>query len=544
MNSFIVKMVTDKVFRNARFFLFMLCMALLLNYGCSKFQKESLASTVSEDYLQPNILMLVSEDHGPELGIYGDPFARTPVLDRLGMQGVVFDRAYVTQAGCSPARSSLMTGLYPHQNGQIGLSTHGFRLYNDDEMLLLPNALKEVGYRTGIVGKLHVEPETKFDFDMMLDGDSFQDRDVRMIADNAMRFLEETDSGKPFFLSVNYADVHRPYIGDFVQQADGLPENPHKLGEVDILPHIGFYEELQMEKTIGYYNSIERLDAGIGILLDKLEEAGQLENTIIVFLADHGPDKVRGKRTVFEFGTRVPLIIHWGDQIKPNQRRHELVSINDFVPTFLELAGVPVPEVLPGRSLLPLLYDQDTEWREYLFTEYHTHSPHNLYPQRTVRNDRFKLIHNLHHGQFNPGYAFTFDRIYNSREYIEGIIAKAPIRVQNSYAIMKVAPEYELYDLVNDPYEFNNLAENESFRDIREYLKSVLKDWRVGTRDPLLSEENLLALEENLHRAYENGEYVLEDENGNMVLGEYNRVRRGDRFWFFYDQWEKFIESN
>ena len=523
--------------------LFGLCLALIITYGCSKYQSANAASSEDQAEVRPNILMLVSEDHGPQLGIYGDPFARTPVLDKMGATGVVFDQAYVSQAGCSPARGSIMTGLYPHQNGQIGLATHGFRLYDDQEILLLPNALKSAGYRTGIVGKLHVEPEVWFDFDMRLQGDSFGERDVRMVARNAMRFLQETDDAKPFFLSVNYADVHRPYIGDFVRQADGLPVDPHDIGDVDVLPHIGFHDELQAEKAANYYNSIERLDAGIGILLEEMKEKGYLDNTIIVFLADHGPDKIRGKRTVFEFGTKIPMIIHWGDRIETGQRRPEFVSINDFVPTFLELAGIEIPEVLPGKSLMPLLQDQDMEWRKYLFTEYHTHSPHNLYPQRTVRDDRFKLIHNLHHGQFNPGYAFTFDRIYDSREHIEGIIAQGPVKVKNAYALMKVAPEFELYDLENDPYEFNNLAENESFFEIKEHLKSVLHDWRVRTKDPLLSNENLEALEYDVHGAYENREYLVEDENGILRLGNYNRVRRLDDHWEFYDKWEEFLNE-
>ncbi|MEX2409874.1 MAG: sulfatase [Candidatus Paceibacterota bacterium] len=512
----------------------------LLTIGCSGKINES----GFNDTERPNILFLVSEDHGPQLGIYGDPFARTPILDRLGENGVVFDRAYVSQAGCSPSRSTLMTGLYPHQNGQIGLATHGFKLYDSESILLLPNALKDAGYRTGIVGKLHINPESAFDFDDELGGDSFGERDVRKVARNAMKFITETGSSQPFFLSVNYADVHRPYIGDNVRQADGLPEDPHDVGEVDILPQIGFYDELQENKAANYYNSIERLDAGIGILLEELKETGQFENTIIIFISDHGSDMLRGKRTVYEAGTKIPMIIHWGNRIKTGQRINELVSTIDLFPTFLELAGIDIPKELPGRSLIPFLKGQNTEWREYLYTEYHIHSPHNLYPQRTVRNDRFKLIHNLHHGQFNPGYAFTFDRIYDSRTEIENVISKAPNKVQNTYSIRKSSPEYELYDLDNDPHEFNNLANNESFKDIREHLKKKLHDWRIKTKDPLLSEKNLNYLSENVKEAYENEEYLIENEEGHMVLGDYNRVRRGDDHWWFYEEWKSYLNMD
>jgi len=489
---------------------------------------------------RPNILLLVSEDHGPELGIYGDSFARTPVLDQLGAEGVVFERAYVTQAGCSPSRASIMTGLYPHQNGQIGLATHGFGLYHDDRMLLLPNALQEAGYRTGIVGKLHVEPEARFDFDLMLEGDSFRNRDVRLMADGAMQFLRETDTGKPFFLSVNYADAHRPYLGDFVRQADGFPENPFDPGDVDVLPQIGFADTLQLEKAANYYNSIERLDAGIGVLLERMRKSGDLDNTLIVFLSDHGSDKLRGKRTVYEGGTRIPLIINWPNRIPGGLRRTELVSTIDFLPTLLDLANHPVPDFLPGKSLTPLLEGMKADWRSYLFTEYHIHSPHNLYPQRAVLSDRYKLIHNLQHGQVNPGYIFTIDRIYDTREQFDQILMQAPIRVRNAYAIMRQSPQFELYDLHNDPYEFNNLADNPSFHDIKNYLKTVLHDWQVASGDPLLSAENLRLLEHDVHGAYMNRQYLVEDANGNLVQGEYNRVRNRSDSWNFYSQWEAF----
>lgn len=489
---------------------------------------------------RPNILFLVSEDHGPELGVYGDPFARTPVLDRLGAEGIVFERAYVTQAGCSPSRATLLTGLYPHQNGQIGLATHGFRLYDDPDMPLLPNALKEAGYRTGIVGKIHVEPEENFAFDEKLEADRFRRRDVRGVARNALGFIERHGGEAPFFLSVNYADVHRPYIGDFVRQADGLPEDPHEPGEVDILPQIGFSDALQWEKAANYYNSIERLDAGIGIILEGLKAMGHYDNTVIIFLSDHGSDKLRGKRTVYEGGTRVPMIIHGADRIVQGQRRSELISSIDLIPTVLELAGVDVPAVLPGKSLLPILAGEAVEGRRYLFTEYHTHSPHNLNPQRTVRDDRYKLIHNLLHSRFNPGYAFTFDRIYDDRDAIEGLIAQGPIRVRNAYAIMKEPPEFELYDLQNDPLEFNNLAENPNYTAILERLQEALLRWRRESGDPLLDEANLQSLERNIAAAFRDDAPIVRDRKGHWVLGQYRRVQRMDPHWIFYDQWEAY----
>ncbi|MEN8716103.1 MAG: sulfatase-like hydrolase/transferase, partial [Verrucomicrobiales bacterium] len=121
----------------------------------------TVANAASE---RPNILLIVSEDNGPELGCYGEPSVQTPVLDELAAEGIRFDRAYVPQAGCSQSRAALLTGLYPHQNGQIGLATWKFRMY-DDKTPNLVRCLKGAGYRTGIIGKLHINPESAFPFD-------------------------------------------------------------------------------------------------------------------------------------------------------------------------------------------------------------------------------------------------------------------------------------------------------------------------------------------------------------------------------------------
>ena len=151
---------------------------------------------------KPNILMIVSEDNGPEIGVYGDPYARTPVLDAFAEKGVRFDRAYVAQAGCSPSRGAFLTGLYPHQNGQIGLATWRYRMYDDDQ----PNVvtmLQAAGYRTGILGKLHVNPESAFPFDFVAINESnFARKNLGDYAAKAGEFFSAGDA--PFFLSVKW----------------------------------------------------------------------------------------------------------------------------------------------------------------------------------------------------------------------------------------------------------------------------------------------------------------------------------------------------
>jgi len=486
--------------------IFIASITALLMISCSSTKEE-------EGSILPNILLITSEDNGPQLSCYGDPYVKTPVLDELASEGILFSSAYVTQAGCSQARSSIFTGLYPHQNGQMGLATHRLRMYHDS----FPNIfseLKKAGYRTGLIGKIHVNPESSFPLDLhsIIKG-GFRNRDVKSHADTAFRFISSGDD--PFILMVNYKDAHRP----FIKQAHGLPENPLEAGDIEVLPEIGIETEFIMEQLADYYNCMMRLDTGIGMLLEKLAEAGKSENTIVIYLGDHGQDIIRGKRTSYEGGTRVPLIMYCPDNIlsrsgdTPSKGRvvEEMVSIIDLLPTIQELAGIEQTPGLPGRSLMPLYKGKDPEWRKYLFTEYHLHSGHNFYPQRTVRDARYKLIHNLLHGEINPGFQFTIDRFLNL-EAFNRELEQSPQHVRDAYGIMKRSPEYELYDLENDPYEFHNLAADPSAQNILEALKGELEDWQERTHDPFRVDENLRKFRAELDSCFVTGEYEKKDK--------------------------------
>ena len=171
------------------------------------------------------------------------------------------------------------------------------------------------------------------------------------------------------------------------------------------------------------------------------------------------------------------------------------------MPTFLQVAGIPKPKELPGRSLMPLLDGEPAGWREYLFTEFHLHSAHNYYPQRTVRDDRFKLICNLMAGRVNPGYKFTHKRFF---EGLDRVIAAAGEPVRSAYLRMRSPPQYELYDLKRDPYEFKNLADDPGYAEILRKLTSQLMSWRRSTGDPLLDKKNVLRLKSEIEACMTN----------------------------------------
>ena len=446
---------------------------------------------------RPNILLIVSEDNGPEIGTYGDPYARTPNLDKLAADGVRFDRAFVPQAGCSPSRASFLTGLYVHQHGQLGLATWGFRMYREDTPNVV-RSLKEAGYRNGIIGKIHVNPESAFPFDFRaMPAANFQRKDLAGYAAEAESFFGASD--QPFFLSVNYPDAHQPWL----RQAEGLPKHPLAAADVRELAYLGLRGPKLRQLTADYYNSMERLDTLVGDLLAALDRSGKANDTLVVYLGDHGADFMRGKRTCYEGGLRIPLIVRWPGRAKPGQSRNELVSTIDLMPTLLAAADAEPPAGLPGASLIGLLEDRKTEWRRYLFAEFHAHAAKmNFYPQRSVRNDRFKLIENLLPGEINPGYRDTFRIVKGD---LPEAIETASAEVREAYRLMERPPRFELYDLEADPFEFYNLADDPARTKVLHELHRELARWRKETSDPLLNKRNLERLKAEAQIASKSG---------------------------------------
>lgn len=444
----------------------------------------------------PNVLLIVSEDNGPEIGCYGDRYARTPYLDQLADEGLLFRNAYVPQAGCSQSRASFLTGLYPHQHGQIGLATWGFRLYREDTPNL-PRSLKAVGYRTGIIGKLHINPALAFPFDFHeITSSNFKRSDLGAYAKHAEAFINAGDS--PFFLSVNYPDAHDPWIG----QVDGLPGKLQQKNDIHVMDYMGIDPPALREMVADYYNCISRLDSLIGDLLQVLERSGKADNTIVIYIGDHGADMLRGKRTCYEGGLRIPMLIRWPGRITP-QQRDEFVSTLDLMPTLLDACSAAAVEGLPGAALQPLFRPGTPSWRPHFCAEYHTHATiANYFPQRSIRGARYKLIESLLPGSIHPDYADTIRKLdgdHAGRESdevldIPAAIASAPAEIRNAYALMRSPPRYQLYDLQQDPHEFRNLADSAEHAEVLSDMKSRLHQWREATADPLLDSENLKRL--------------------------------------------------
>lgn len=441
---------------------------------------------------RPNILLIVSEDNGPELGCYGDPFAQTPVLDKLAMTGVRFANAFVPYPVCSPSRACFLTGLYPHQNGQIGLATHKFAMFEDTQTL--PAILQQNGYRTGIIGKLHVNPEKAFPFDFRrITGANFGSRNVRNYADAASEFFKQ-DSDEPFFLSINYPDAHFPLH----RQQFGLPEIPIEAVHVRPLPWVGVDSPRLRQFTADYYNCVRRLDDGIGMLLEKLNESGHAENTLIVYIGDHGAQFSRGKCSVYEAGLRIPMIVRWPGNSVAGTVRDELASTLDLVPTFMTAAGIDVPPALPGHALQPLLEGKPSpkNWRKHIIGFTTGAAPGIYYLQQSIRDKRYKLILNplAESADRTSLFAEAYLNQYNSH-FIAGCtaqeIATSSQTMQLAYERFLTPPPFELYDLQKDPYEFVNLADSLSHATTKERLIAAFHDWQKETSDPLANADIL-----------------------------------------------------
>jgi N-sulfoglucosamine sulfohydrolase len=267
------------------------------------------------------------------------------------------------------------------------------------------------------------------------------------------------------------------------------------------MPYMGIDPPAMREMIADYYNSLSRLDTLVGRLLEALDQSGKAENTLVVYLGDHGADMLRGKRTCFEGGVRIPLLLRWPGHVQA-QVRDELVSSIDLMPTLLAAAGAdPVPD-LPGRAWQPLFRKGPVRWRTHLFTEYHMHSAKNFFPQRAVRGSRFKLIENLLPGEAHPDYEATFTKLAgearlsdpDARLNPHAVVMAAPPEVRAAYERMRKPPRFELYDLENDPHEFRNLAPAPEHQATLRDLQQQLAAWRVRTNDPLRDRSKLLRL--------------------------------------------------
>jgi len=425
-----------------------------------------------------NILLLIADDLGLHTGAYGDPNARTPNLDRLAADGVRFTNAFCTTASCSASRSVILSGLQNHSNGHYGHAHAEHNLHYLPRVRSTPQLLKAAGYRTGVIAKLHVNPLSDFPWDLNASNEG--GRNVTRIAQLARQFME-TDRDKPFYLHVGYTDPHRAARGFANQDYPGVTRNrfdPAKLKPPSYLP-----SNVETRGEVAeYYEAANRLDQGIGMMMDALRQAGQLDNTLVLFCSDNGMPFANAKTNCYDAGIHLPMIVRSPGQSKRGLVNNAMVSWVDLLPTFLDWAGAQGPEYpLPGKSWLPVLEQENPSGYDEVFFSHTFHEITMYYPMRGMRDRRYKYIRNLFPELEFPHASDLWASATWQSVLKAGDKAKIGKRPVDQY--LHRAGE-ELYDIPSDPDEVNNLAGKSAHASVLAQMRKKVHEYRARTKDP------------------------------------------------------------
>ncbi len=424
-----------------------------------------------------NVIVIVADDLGYQLGCYGDKSAKTPNLDKLAAAGTRFTHAFASVASCSPSRATMLTGMPTHHNGMYGLAHATHNQHSFANVKGLPALLAPAGYKTAVLGKLHVQPKEVFPFDEEIKDSG---RNPVTMADKAKKFIDGTGD-KPFFLWVGFTDPHRAVKG-FGNDAKFPPSVPAEKFDPKALTlpyHLPDTAETRAEWA-DYYQSVTRLDHGVGLMLKVLEDTKTAESTLVVFLSDNGVPFPGAKTTLYDSGIRLPLVVK-----SPGQKAgvcDAMASWTDLAPTVLDWCGVKPPDAMKGRSLLPILNEKEPKDWDTVYASHQFHEVTMYYPMRAVRTKTHKLILNLAHPLEYP---FASD-LWESDTWQGVLKSKAEKMGERTVKQFIHRPAVELYDLTADPNELKNLADDAKYATVRKELAGKLADWRKLTADPWL----------------------------------------------------------
>ncbi|MCP4480460.1 MAG: sulfatase [Planctomycetaceae bacterium] len=427
---------------------------------------------------KPNVLFIVSEDNSEQLGCYGETRVHTPQLDQLAATGVRYTRAYVPYSVCSPSRSVFLTGLYTRQTGHIGLATHKFAMYKDFKTM--PAYFKEAGYYTGFLGKTHVNPERLVedfvDYRALPNANFSKTVSIQEYAKQGRTVMENAiQAQKPFLLIINYPDAHRKFVNT---SKNGYPTVKVE-AEIQPFPWIGSDSPHLRQELKNYLSCMNRLDEGIGMVLKDLDDLELRKETLIVYISDHGADFPRAKGSIYESGTRIPMIVNFPKEFSTGKVETGMVSTVDILPTMLRTADMKIPGDLPGLPLQDL--DQGTrDGRKYIHTFTTGSAPALHYIQFGIRDERYKLI-------YNP---YRRKNLLAASRYVNSKLSKG-----QHFKPFLFPEEYELYDLQNDPYELTNLANMAEHQSRKFDLFDSMRQFQTSINDPFINKTNLDAFE-------------------------------------------------
>ncbi len=471
--------------------------------GAAAFSASGLSLSCGRKSARPNILFCISDDQSyPHASAYGTRFVNTPAFDRIAAEGILFHNAYVSAPSCCPSRSSVLTGQDFYRLRETSMNhtvwPKGLTTY--------PDLLQAVGYSVGFTGSgwgpgnWQVSGRTESPC-----GPAFNEvtleppsRGISAVdyAANFQRFLARKSPDMPFAFWVGFSEPHRVFERG-IGEAQGISL---KEGEVP-----GFLPDVPAvrEDVADYAYEIQHFDAHLGRIIKLLEERSELDNTLIVVTSDNGMAFPRAKGTLYDFGVRMPLAVCWGRKIRPGREVDDFVSFVDFAPTFLEAAGIEVPQTMTGKSLTPLFEEAASgridSSRNHTVFGLERHFPGSRpdgagYPMRGIRTADYLYIRNLtpganpvgnHPGPVWPeddpvgGYGDTDGCpsktfLFEHREEFPELFAKA----------FGLRPGEELYDVQKDPFNLNNLAGDPAYAEVKAQLSQKLDAHLSATGDP------------------------------------------------------------
>lgn len=435
----------------------------------------AVATETAGKSVRRNAILIIADDMGLDMGAYGNTHIKTPNLDKLAAKGTLFTNAFATVSSCSPSRSVLLSGLYSHTNGVYGLAHGVHNQHFLPSVKTLPALLKNDNVTVGLVGKKHLLPDAQLSFDRELEPERSGQRAPERLANATRQFIDETKK-KPFFLVVGFSDPHRDKDG---YGTSGGAEPPmHNVDDVDVPRHLPDIQEVRQDLA-EYYRAVERLDSGVGMILDGLAKTGRDKDTLIIFLSDNGRPFPGAKTTLYDEGIHLPLIVVSPDAASRGVKNDAMVSWIDIAPTVLDWFHDKSRNNLPGKSLLTLVDKPHDEAREAVFASHSLHEIDQYYPMRAVRTHRFLYINNL---AYQLPYPISGD-IQQSKSW-KAIVASGNDLGHRKMDAFMHRPSEELYDLDKDPEQVNNVAADLAYQQDLKSMRDLLNAFRARTNDP------------------------------------------------------------
>lgn len=407
--------------------------------------------------MPPNIINIICHDIGKHLGCYGIKSLNTSSIDNLAKQGALFTNAFATSPGCSPSRSSLATGRYPHNTGVLGLAHGHFGWNLNKKIPHISKYFSNHDYVTALFGLQHITyQEESLGFDKI-----FPERPADDVVKNIKNNFIDKFLKKPFYAEINFFEPHRPF--DFGGVKPSISKG------VFIPKYIPTNSKSRKEFA-GMQGAIKKMDDSISKIIKILKKKNIYENTIILFTTDHGIPFPRAKGTLFDAGIETGLIIHYPKLKFKNNIFNQLISNIDILPTLLDFAKIKIPKIIQGKSFYPLLIGKKYKENTSIFAEKTYHEGFD--PIRCVRNHNYKLIIN-----------FDSDRTIR----VPSDIMKGGTYQTMLDKLINVRERFELYNIQLDKYENHNLANKDEFKSIEKHLIKKITTWMKDTKDPLYS---------------------------------------------------------